>query len=520
MRAVRRWILHPFLFSLFPILALLTHNLAQVKPVVGLRSMLISLLLTAVLLVGLRIILRDWYRAAIACSFLLLLFFSYGHLYDSLKTVQLGAFLLGRHRLLAPAWAAIFALGFVFIAWRIKDLVRWTEALNLIALVLLLFPLFQLVSYGFDTLRTGREAGVPPDELAPLAVDQTPPDIYYIILDAYSRQDVLQDVFSYDNTEFLTQLEGLGFYVASCSQSNYAHTELALASTLNLNYLEALGSNFVSSRNDRTDLRRLINKNAVRQELEALGYSTVAFETGYYWTQLEDATYYYAPSQSVISSLEIEGGINSFEAMLLDTTAGLLLTDAASVLPQRVAQAVDYPERRHYERVLFSLQSLEESARIVPGPKFVFAHILTPHAPYVFNAEGEYITVEKPIDQERFVAAYGDQITFINREILGVVRSILANSQNPSIIIIQGDHGAPRLTPGQRTAVLNAYYFPPGTDPVLYEGISPVNTFRLVFNQAFNAGLELLEDRSYYSTLEDLYGFEQVDDPAEWCAGE
>ena len=86
----------------------------------------------------------------------------------------------------------------------------------------------------------------------------SPPDIYYIILDAYGRSDVLQTTYGIDNSVFLSQLQELGFYVAECSMSNYAQTELSLSSSLNLNYLQSHGNTFTPGKNNDALLISLI----------------------------------------------------------------------------------------------------------------------------------------------------------------------------------------------------------------------------------------------------------------------
>src|SRR3970282_1068515 len=70
------------------------------------------------------------------------------------------------------------------------------------------------------------------------------PDIYYIILDGYARDDILRKFYQLDNRDFLDRLGELGFYVAGCAQSNYAQTQLSLASSLNFAYLDSLGDDF------------------------------------------------------------------------------------------------------------------------------------------------------------------------------------------------------------------------------------------------------------------------------------
>jgi hypothetical protein len=77
-----------------------------------------------------------------------------------------------------------------------------------------------------------------------------------------------------------------------------------------------------------------------------------------------------------------------------------------------------------------------------------------------------------------------------------------------AIIILQGDHGPagflhwdnpaePEMR--ERLAILNAYYFPRATYERLYPTISPVNTFRAIFDEFWGGELGLLDDVSYFT---------------------
>jgi len=57
--------------------------------------------------------------------------------------------------------------------------------------------------------------------------------------------------------------------------------------------------------------------------------------------------------------------------------------------------------------------------------------------------------------------------------------------------------------------ILNAYYFP-DANPGLYPRITPVNSFRLLFQTYFGEDLNLLEDVSYYSEYPEAYQFEII----------
>src|SRR5688572_30813291 len=96
--------LHPFLFASYPILALLAINVSEVEPASGLRALLLSVLVAGLLSLGLYVVLRDWQRSALLSTIALILFYSYGHIYILLKSVETNGLFLFRHRTLIPLW--------------------------------------------------------------------------------------------------------------------------------------------------------------------------------------------------------------------------------------------------------------------------------------------------------------------------------------------------------------------------------------------------------------------------------
>ena len=86
----------------------------------------------------------------------------------------------------------------------------------------------------------------------------------------------------------------------------------------------------------------------------------------------------------------------------------------------------------------------------------------------------------------------------------------MQTSPNPPVIVIQGDHGpAPFDVIERRMKILNVYYFPDNTEG-LYPTITPVNTFRLIFNKYFGQKYPVLEDRSLYSAYDVPYNYEEI----------
>ncbi|MEJ2571741.1 MAG: hypothetical protein P8Y98_14510, partial [Anaerolineales bacterium] len=111
------------------------------------------------------------------------------------------------------------------------------------------------------------------------------PDIYYIILDMYTRQDVLENTLKYDNSYFISQLEGLGFFIASCSRSNYDSTVLSLGSSLNLDFFQNLIGDDYSPTTSSYSYGSIVKNSRIRKILESLHYSIISIESGFSPTQ-------------------------------------------------------------------------------------------------------------------------------------------------------------------------------------------------------------------------------------------
>jgi hypothetical protein len=491
---LRRVPLYPFLFALYPVLSLAAHNIHEIALSDILRPLVISLLLAGVILGLARLLLRDWDRAALASTIILLLVFSYGQIYAEIRNIQLGGLILFRHRTLGVLWLGLMAIGVIW-AWRwLKKPAAWTGWLNLLSALLLIYPIFVIVGNEASraiSLTRGKESAGSAGTGSTGA-----PDVYYIILDGYGRQDLLKKKFGYDNSNFIDGLKQRGFYVADCAQSNYAFTELSLASSLNYNYLNDLASGFPTE--DALDL--LIQHGAVRSFFEAHGYQIYAFPTGFPWTEWKDADVYFGDVTSA-------NAWNDFETLFAQTTLLRIPLDLTQL------RFTFNSENNRRARILAELKNL----KTIPGKKgskFVFAHIVAPHQPYVFGPNGE------PVNQDPDTAsiqekgkAYADQARYISHEILGVIDTIQSQSGTPPIIIIQGDHGPGfgLVTHSERMQNLSAYYLP-GVDPtqLLYPTITPVNSFRVILDKYFGQNLPTLQDHSYYSTPENPTDLEPI----------
>ena len=510
--------IYPLLFAAFPILALFAQNAREVR--VHELGMLLGAAVgvAGVAWLAIGLLVRDAAKGALVVALGILMFYTLGFAIERSEVFLTRASELWVKNgpvKVTPIWIVatemILFCGMAnLIARWAKDLGGATRFLNVFALIAIAMSLVQIFSVkGPDAARPARSA-IPLAQLAPKE-ESRPPDIYYIILDGYARHDVMKSNFGFDNTAFLEHLESKGFFVARNSAANYCQTPLCLSSSLNATYLDELVKGLDR---DQTALSDLIGRNDVLATLRPLGYRWVAFATGFEPTEHPEADIY----------LSSRPHTTEFQRMVIDMTPARVIWPD----PRRMNRFHQAQERVHY-----LLDHLPDVAQD-PRPTFAFAHILCPHPPIIFGENGEDVghdhdifmlynpringRLEKP---DGFRRGYRDQAAYITRRIRETIDRILAESSDPPIIIVQADHGselnldtesACNTDLHERMSILNAYYFPGGRYEGLYDSISPVNSFRVVFNTFFGTHLPLLPDRSFFSTWTDPYRFIDVTD--------
>jgi len=494
---------HVFLFAIFPVLSLLANNTGQIDYAGSYRSFVLSVVISAILLFVAQRLLRNWQKAGALVTVTNILFFSYGHVYTYAEDAVIAGALVGRHRVLAVLWLVLLAASFLWIMKR-KDLRSLTSGLNMITLFLLVFPSYTVISFWYSNLNTHVTKLSENPSITNLEASADSPDVYFFVLDQYARSDILAEYFKYDNSAFLSGLEELGFYVASCGHSNYPYTTASLAGALNFNYVPELGEDFKPENTSYLPMQQAIKNSRVKAAFRQLGYQIMAFETGYNFTELEDADIFYKLSSKKI---------NNFETLLLRSSAMLLPADFGLLDQYFLTE-----DARKRERVLFVLDQLEDIPSL-PGKKFVFVHLVMPHPPFVFGPNGEdwvippyYENGEAGWKKDDFRKGYRNQAVFISLKILNVVTKIIANSPQTPVIIIQGDHGPTTIPTEKRMSILSAYLFP-DAKPDLYPTLTPVNNFRLVFNTYFNGSLPLLPDKSYRVDINRPHVFKELENP-------
>ncbi|QYK50927.1 MAG: sulfatase-like hydrolase/transferase [Anaerolineales bacterium] len=479
------------LIAVAPILALHNINIQFVHYTAVLSSLRVAVIASVALLLILWLVFRNLPKAAAVTSLSILLFFLYGHVFSVLSM-----FVAVPNLLLSGLWTLFLVLGVWLIARGTPEAAqRLNSAVLVAAGLLVVFNLANILWFEGAKARANQlsleQAGQ--HTVEGFDPDAPRPDVYYIILDAHTRADVLAERFGHDSSAFLQRLEGMGFYVAQCSQTNYWRTGFSVGSALRMEYF---GEEF-----DDVEALPDWKVSPVLQSFKQLGYQIIAFETRATHNQElgEDVMLSRPPQNTLYENFTPLTTLNDFEANLIKTTwlhSWLqLIGNYRQLLPDEIVLDPDsLVHLEHYRQTYFILEELPRVA-FMTSPKFVYVHILVPHEPFVFDASGRYLY--RHTDDE-FVDGYRNNVEFIDNHIADVIQQIKDNSATPPVIILQGDHGPNGGPPETLLPILNSYHFPGVEDAGLYPSISPVNSFRVLFSSYFGADYELVPDMSYY----------------------
>lgn len=507
----------PLLLSIQPVLHLFSINVTELSFSEITRSLLLALLFGALAFGLAYLFLRDRRRASLIASLFVLFFFLFGDVAVwTARTFGLGP---ARSNLLV----LVLIVGCMTIwVWMVQRRIRNIASINLyFNLLAVLFLINSAIQVGRNLIEHGVLFRPQVAQAAVTESAEPPRDIYYIILDGYGRQDILQAFYEFDNSRFLNELAARGFYVAQESSSNYIQTMLSLSSSLNMDYLQSLEMEGRGIEN-RADLITLLENNKVRTVLAQHGYRLMSFGNEYKAT-ISSAEIYYDEAEKGLTS-----PVSAFESILIDRTMARVL----SHIPALNKALIEMPYDTHRRYILFAFDELQE-VPAMHGNYFVYAHIIAPHPPFVFDERGDVVSHDEPFtlndanyytrdhSRKSYLAGYRRQIQYINTRILETIDVILAESETPPIVIIQGDHGPgaylhwgslENTIPAERFGILNAYYFPDQDYGRLYPSISPVNSFRVVLNQFFDQDYAILPDRHYYSSWSFPFDFIEVTD--------
>lgn len=497
--------LHPLLLGAFPVLSLWAQNATEIESMASPPRVLGVVLAGVVVLwlVG-RAVLGSWSRGALAASPVAFVFLAYGRVVPNTAPA-----------LTAPVVIVALALAAVWACRRLDAaaLETATTIANVFGGVLVTMTVVPLALFSFrssDPVELPEPVISVEDGAQPVGQDAR--DIYYIIMDRYSREDWLREGFGFDNRAFTSALKDKGFQVLDGAVANYNKTAHSLASALNMTYLDELSMAVSDDRSgDWHPLYRMLDDHTVGDVLTARGYEYV--HLGMWWSPTADA----ADADVVLNRQRVSEFTRIFET-----------TTALPALRRALGGEDDSPRRRNaHAHVLYQFEQLERLSDMSEGrPRFVLAHVALPHEPYTFAADGSFVPADVAHARSRR-DNYVEQLRYANSRLLPILERLLDRPEEEQpIILLVSDEGPHPLAYSedeeefdwtaatatelrQKFRILSALYLP-GTGPVP-DDLTPVNLFRVVFSRYLGVDMDLLPDRSFVFRDEShLYDFSDV----------
>ena len=454
---MKNFIIFPFLLAFLPSWQLILKNYDELI----FQDILISLTIVAVSVIVWIVItkiIKNGNKAALITGIGVGFFFYFGYLQDALDGILIFNIPINKTSVLVIISTIIFIISTIYFVKSRKSFALSIKIANVFAITLILFTLVQFVI---------------PGALA------EKPNVYHIILDEYTDNEILMKVFNYDNEKFLEFLNKNGFYMPDKSFSTFGSTPDELNLILNMDY--PINRGWVS------DSYQSLKNNKVMSVFSDQNYSIIETNSMMRWKNFSDVDTKLCYDINFINSEFLEQVLRK------------------SIIKYFLEQHYN-DTRRDIIRCTFN--ELSEIASQSSGPKYVFSHVYVPHPPFLFGPNGENVIPDhreiSGLQSWENTQGYINQLIYATNQVSIVIKNILKNDPN-AIIIVQGDTGTSTGTDRTTTTMKDIYQ----THSILYavripdvndfESMMPVNTYRIIFNNYFNMNYEYLEQHSYTS---------------------
>ncbi|MDO6431336.1 sulfatase-like hydrolase/transferase [Flavitalea sp. BT771] len=481
--------LFPFLLPVFFVL----HGFIENRPFISLRDcgglVLTYLLIAGGLYILLYLFYRNAAKASLALGTLQAVSFFFGAMHDFLTR---HAGFLSRYSVILPVLTILIATALVWLKKTSRKLSGLVLFLNVLLLIYLLVDGASAFFTG-DQNQERLTLATPIKQAGPACDTCTYPDVYLLLMDEYASTASLKEWFHYDNSALDSFLRERGFHIQQGSRSNYNFTSFSMASILNMSYLEGLEPGNVATIAGYASSKDLIRSCEVVKQFAAHGYDIVNY-----------------------SVFDLEGKPSEVNLHLLPAKASLI---TGQTLWSRIVHDIGWnlhglPLRAIRDQVYQILhdndhlieEAEKQSAMRSARPRFVYVHLLLPHNPFYYDSHG---SLNEPGNLRQNIEGYLDYLPYTNEVIKKLVTSIQQNTHNNAVIIMMGDHGVRYPAPGDTLNIhdhqnQNAIFFPGRDYHLLYDSISGVNQFRVVFNSLFRQNIPLLKDSTVYLTDKKL----------------
>ena len=467
----------------------------------------------------LKIKIKNRNKITLIISLIIITFFSYGHYYDIINNSEILDSEISRHRYLLIPYSGFAIIGIIFFIKSNRLFNNATTITNGISVsIIVLISINIMIDYSngdffgssentFEEKWLGMSAYNPENKISledknienNIQQKKNNPDIYYIIPDEYPNNYALKQFFGFDNNEFLEFLNKQEFHIVENSFSNYPTTIQSLTSSLNMEYLNKITKDVDKDSKNYHLLNKLLSDNVVMEKFSSYGYDIV--NIGALW----------GPNGSFKN---VKTNLCEFKEVNRDSLSRQLIEKSI----------IMYFYEKHFEQlkrdqIICTYYEIENTIVEQTTPKLVFVHILSPHAPYIFGPNGENVNPGNSLDSNSWNErnAHVDQIKFVNKNLKHVISKLL-DSKNKPIIILQGDTGSgfnidweypSNAMVVERMSNLNAIYFPNQNYDKMND-LTPVNTFKIIFNEYFDEENVLQENKNYWSNSEKPYTFIEI----------
>ncbi len=475
-----------WLFAIYPVLALYAHNAEELVLQQATLPLGFSLIFSTILFGLWGIILKNNYKASLVTIILLLIFWYYALIYRGIT--QFNTF---KHWHLIPL---LFLMYFIFVyfiakARRQKVLKKLNTILLAPITLLIVFNVITILPIEFKKIETLRNNGKTNITASEINAAKDHPDIYLIVLDEYASFKSINEEWDYTNSEFEEFLREKGFYVAEDSETRFNKTKKALTSLMNLKYIDESYTEL--------ELNQRYHNNHIFDLFDKMGYGVVFLDGRGIAGQT-------AISENILHVYYT--GIDSTNSPVINEFSDLVFKQ--SMLKPLLKYLRDENTNLYYNLNNYIFNYISNFPSIVnenEQPTFLYAYIMCPHLPYVFDRKGNFTENPtnyweyKSLDKDLLKKLYLEQYIHVTTRMTDIINEILETSENEPIIILLSDHG-PRGNSGMKNSnqafrVMNAIYFPDRNYHNLYSNIAPVNTLRALLNKYFGGNFKMLEDR-------------------------
>jgi len=477
---------HHLIFALLPVLFLFLDNIHEIPFDDILFPLLISLLIIVIPWLFLTKFIGER-KSAVILSLIVLLVMIFAFVRSELiyhEIIEIR--FLSKNIILIPIFSVIAIIGIFYI--KRKNLSsNITSILNVVSITVISMIVLNFGIFYMENDLSFQASQKLLDVSIFEANDSIQkPDVYFLLLDAYSGDVTLKNDFEYDNSKFFEALEQREFFVQRDSLSNYPNTALSMPSIMNMNYLDFIPKLQGEESKDLRLTKQLWAENKVMQVFHANDYEIYSFH-----------------GRLGSSSDMVTENFCKFDLNLNPEFIYELVNHYVPISLVRV----QFLESQHFDTVTCVLDTMLNFEKNTDKPIYVHMHIRFPHQPLVFDSDGNKIS--EPVSTHRFDSklkdAYLQQLIFANKKTIEIIDHIKQKNSD-SVIILMSDHGGrfgvnwenpSDMDYFRALSNLNAVYFP-GKDDDSMMDISTVNVFRILFNLYFDADYEILEEKQIW----------------------